>query len=75
MQLFMGIGIDLHEAAHRAAGVSGGDCGLGGVGDGSFGMLVAGQVLIGIGCAPAFGPVTCLSRGIFRRSVLRRFQG
>ncbi|WP_397408722.1 nitrate/nitrite transporter [Polaromonas sp.] len=56
MQLFMGIGIDLHgvrrtvltafPVAIAGAAVSALST--------SFGMLVAGQVLIGIGCAPAF---------------------
>jgi len=56
MQLFMGIGIDLHGVrrtvltafpiAIAGAAVSALST--------SFGMLVAGQVLIGIGCAPAF---------------------
>ncbi|MDO8756097.1 MAG: MFS transporter, partial [Polaromonas sp.] len=56
MQLFMGIGIDLHgvrrtvltafPVAIAGAAVSALST--------SFGMLMAGQVLIGIGCAPAF---------------------
>lgn len=56
MQIFMGIGIDLHGVRRTVlsafplaivgAAVS--------VCAGSFPLLVAGQVLIGIGCAPAF---------------------
>ncbi len=56
MQLFMGIGIDLHGVRRTVltafplaivgAGVSAAAT--------NFPMLVAGQVLIGVGCAPAF---------------------
>ena len=56
MQLFMGIGIDLHGVRRTVltafpVAVAGS---LLSALSTSFGMLVAGQVLIGIGCAPAF---------------------
>ena len=56
MQLFMGIGIDLHGvrrtvlAAFPLAIAGSALSALAG----SYGVLVAGQVLIGMGCAPAF---------------------
>lgn len=56
MQLFMGIGIDLHGVrrtvllAFPVAVVGAALSAL----STSFGMLLAGQVLVGIGCAPAF---------------------
>ena len=56
MQLFMGIGIDLHGvrrtvlAAFPLAVAGSAISALAG----SYGVLVAGQVLIGMGCAPAF---------------------
>lgn len=56
MQLFMGIGIDLHGVRRTVltafpVAVAGAVVSALST---SFGMLVAGQVLIGIGCAPAF---------------------
>lgn len=56
MQLFMGIGIDLHGVRRTvllAFPVAVAGAVLSAVST-SFGMLLAGQVLIGIGCAPAF---------------------
>lgn len=56
MQLFMGIGIDLHGV--RRTVLTAFPIAIAGsvisAMAGSYGMLVAGQVLIGIGCAPAF---------------------
>ena len=56
MQLFMGIGIDLHGV--RRTVLTAFPVAIAGAAvsalSSSFGMLVAGQVLIGIGCAPAF---------------------
>ncbi len=56
MQLFMGIGIDLHGVRRTVllafpVAVAGAALSAAST---SFGMLLAGQVLIGIGCAPAF---------------------
>ncbi|KTT15547.1 MFS transporter [Pseudacidovorax intermedius] len=56
MQLFMGIGIDLHGVRRTvlvAFPLAIGGAVLSALAP-SFGVLVAGQVLIGIGCAPAF---------------------
>ena len=56
MQLFMGIGIDLHGVRRTvllAFPVAVAGAALSALST-SFGMLLAGQVLIGIGCAPAF---------------------
>lgn len=56
MQLFMGIGMDLHGVRRTvlvAFPIAIAGSALSALA-GSFGMLVAGQVLIGIGCAPAF---------------------
>lgn len=56
MQLFMGIGIDLHgirRTVLTAFPVAIAGSALSALAT-SYGMLVAGQVLIGIGCAPAF---------------------
>ncbi|MDP2819289.1 MAG: MFS transporter [Polaromonas sp.] len=56
MQLFMGIGIDLHGVRRTvllAFPVAVAGAALSAASS-SFGMLLAGQVLIGIGCAPAF---------------------
>ena len=56
MQLFMGIGIDLHGVRRvvlLAFPVAIAGSAVSAVSN-SFGMLVFGQVLIGIGCAPAF---------------------
>ncbi len=56
MQLFMGIGIDLH-GVRRTVLVAFPVAIAGSVLSafaGSFGVLVLGQVLIGVGCAPAF---------------------
>lgn len=56
MQLFMGIGIDLHGVRRTvltAFPVAIAGSALSAL-SGSYGMLVAGQVLIGVGCAPAF---------------------
>ncbi|MDP3310235.1 MAG: MFS transporter, partial [Polaromonas sp.] len=56
MQLFMGIGIDLHGV--RRTVLTAFPVAIAGSAvsamAGSYGMLLAGQVLIGIGCAPAF---------------------
>ncbi|MBA3594926.1 MAG: MFS transporter [Pseudomonadota bacterium] len=56
MQLFMGIGIDLHGV--RRTVLTAFPVAIAGSAvsamAGSYGMLVVGQVLIGIGCAPAF---------------------
>lgn len=56
MQLFMGIGIDLHGVRRTvltAFPIAIAGSVLSALA-GSYGVLVAGQVLIGIGCAPAF---------------------
>ena len=56
MQLFMGIGIDLHGVRRTvlvAFPIAIAGSAVSALSD-SFGTLVAGQVLIGIGCAPAF---------------------
>ena len=56
MQLFMGIGIDLHGVRRTvllAFPVAIAGSAVSALSN-SFGMLVFGQVLIGIGCAPAF---------------------
>ena len=56
MQLFMGIGIDLHGVRRTvltAFPIAIAGSALSALA-GSYGVLVAGQVLIGIGCAPAF---------------------
>ncbi len=56
MQLFMGIGIDLHGVRRTvltAFPIAIAGSALSAVSH-SYGMLVLGQVLIGIGCAPAF---------------------
>ena len=56
MQLFMGIGIDLHGVRRTvlaAFPIAIAGSVLSAVA-GSYGVLVLGQVLIGIGCAPAF---------------------
>ncbi|MES2415899.1 MAG: MFS transporter [Pseudomonadota bacterium] len=56
MQLFMGIGIDLHGVRRTvlaAFPIAIAGSALSAMA-GSYGMLVLGQVLIGIGCAPAF---------------------
>ena len=56
MQLFMGIGIDLHGVRRTvlcAFPIAVAGSALTALA-GSYGMLVAGQVLVGIGCAPAF---------------------
>ncbi|MCY1164231.1 D-galactonate transporter [compost metagenome] len=56
MQLFMGIGIDLHGVRRTvltAFPVAIAGSALSAL-SGSYGMLVLGQVLIGVGCAPAF---------------------
>lgn len=56
MQLFMGMGIDLHGVRRTvlvAFPVAIAGSALSALA-GSFGVLVLGQVLIGIGCAPAF---------------------
>ncbi|MES2363056.1 MAG: MFS transporter [Pseudomonadota bacterium] len=56
MQLFMGIGIDLHGVRRTvltAYPVAIAGSALSAMSD-SYGMLVLGQVLIGVGCAPAF---------------------
>jgi len=56
MQLFMGIGIDLHGVRRTvlvAFPIAIAGAALSALST-SFGALVAGQVLIGIGCAPAF---------------------
>ncbi len=56
MQLFMGIGIDLHGVRRTvlmAFPIAIGGSALSAMAS-SYGMLVLGQVLIGIGCAPAF---------------------
>lgn len=56
MQLFVGIGIDLHGV--RRTVLTGFPLAIGGAVlsalASGFGMLVLGQVLIGVGCAPAF---------------------
>ncbi|MEO7886652.1 MAG: MFS transporter [Polaromonas sp.] len=56
MQLFMGIGIDLHGV--RRTVLTAFPLAIAGSAvsalAGSYGVLVAGQVLIGMGCAPAF---------------------
>jgi predicted MFS family arabinose efflux permease len=56
MQLFMGVGIDLHGV--RRTVLTAFPVAIAGSAvsamAGSYGMLVAGQVLIGVGCAPAF---------------------
>ncbi|OUM02686.1 MFS transporter [Variovorax sp. JS1663] len=56
MQLFMGIGIDLHGVRRTVLtafplAIAGGVISALST---SFGLVIAGQVLIGIGCAPAF---------------------
>lgn len=56
MQLFMGIGIDLHGVRRTvltAFPIAIAGSALSALAS-SYGVLVAGQVLIGIGCAPAF---------------------
>lgn len=56
MQLFMGIGIDLHGVRRTvltAFPIAIAGSALSAL-SGSYGVLVLGQVLIGIGCAPAF---------------------
>ena len=56
MQLFMGIGIDLHGVRRTvltAFPIAIAGSALSAL-SGSYGVLVLGQVLIGVGCAPAF---------------------
>ena len=72
MQLFMGIGIDLHGVRRTVllafpVAVAGAALSAAST---SFGMLLAGQVLIGIGCAPAFLVCTVF---IARHMPPRRF--
>jgi predicted MFS family arabinose efflux permease len=72
MQLFMGIGIDLHGVRRTvltAFPVAIAGAVLSALSS-SFGMLVAGQVLIGMGCAPAFLVCTVF---IARHFPVRRF--
>ena len=72
MQLFMGIGIDLHGVRRTVllafpVAVAGAALSAAST---SFDMLLAGQVLIGIGCAPAFLVCTVF---IARHMPPRRF--
>jgi predicted MFS family arabinose efflux permease len=72
MQLFMGIGIDLHGVRRTvlvAFPVAVAGAVLSALST-SFPMLVAGQVLIGVGCAPAFLACTVF---IARHMPARRF--
>ena len=72
MQLFMGIGIDLHGVRRTvlaAFPISIAGSLLSALA-GSYGVLVLGQVLIGVGCAPAFLACTVF---IARHFPARRF--
>ena len=78
MQLFMGIGIDLHGVRrtvliafplrHRGRGA------VGAVAP-DYLVLVAGQVLIGVGCAPAFLVCTVFIARHFPAGALRHGLG
>ena len=76
MQLYVGSGIDLHGVRRTVLTGSAGGCRSRAVGPGapSYGSPGAGQMLIGVGCAPAFLACTVFIARHFAPAGLPRYR-